>query len=413
MGHSTANEKLITPVVLWFLITMVLANTASYMLFFLLPVYIVEKLGATAEQLGLIFTVVEIVPLLLQVFGGWFSDRVGRLPTIALGAGIATFGYFGIALAPDLVWLTAALMVEFVSLSLIGPSYGAFVADQSSHEKRGRAFGMVDSVFQLVGIIGPPLGGFLVFNFSFGVMMWTAAIMYAVATILRIWMALRFKDQDRPRNGGQLSWSGLKSSVMQMFGMIIGGGLLTWLFITDGLRDSATFLSQQMEPLYYAEVGMLNEQQIGILGAITNAAMLFTLPLAGWLSDRIQERRSITFGFIVLSAAYLILVQAGGLPGFVLARLVMGVGFGLLLPPIEALVSKIVSPENRGVTYGLFWTSINLVSLPAPLIGGMLWDRVSPQSPFLLTAGLLLLAVVPSWSKLKLPPVSDPETVLQ
>jgi MFS family permease len=53
------------------------------------------------------------------------------------------------------------------------------------------------------------------------------------------------------------------------------------------------------------------------------------------------------------------------------------------------------------VAFGLFSTSLGLVSLPAPVIGGFLWENVNPQFPFLLTAFASLLAIIPAWFKFK------------
>jgi hypothetical protein len=46
---------------------------------------------------------------------------------------------------------------------------------------------------------------------------------------------------------------------------------------------------------------------------------------------------------------------------------------------------------------------LGLFSLPAPAIGGQLWERVNPGFPFQLTAWATLLSVVPVWLKFKLP----------
>jgi len=61
-------------------------------------------------------------------------------------------------------------------------------------------------------------------------------------------------------------------------------------------------------------------------------------------------------------------------------------------------------PQNlRGMAFGLFSTSLGIISLPAPWIGAQLWDRVSPQFPFTITAIALLLSIIPIWLKFKLP----------
>nr|MBP7355007.1 MFS transporter [Longilinea sp.] len=80
---------------------------------------------------------------------------------------------------------------------------------------------------------------------------------------------------------------------------------------------------------------------------------------------------------------------------------IAGIGSGLGAPAYQSLLSKAVPQRLRGVAFGLFSTSLGLVSLPAPMIGGYLWEHVSPQFPFLLTAGISLLSIIPVWLKFK------------
>ena len=70
----------------------------------------------------------------------------------------------------------------------------------------------------------------------------------------------------------------------------------------------------------------------------------------------------------------------------------------------DPLLPLYLKDLNATVTQiGLFSTSLGVVSLPAPAIGGQIWNRFGPQAPFRITAWLSLLATVPVWRKFKLP----------
>ena len=181
-------QPLLTPTLRWFLLAMILANVASEMFFCLLAVYLSER-GAGVTPIGLTFSIAAIVPLALQIFGGWLSDSIGRLRTIAIGSVAASLGYVLMPLAPSWQWAIPALMLEYVSGSLVGPSFMAFIAEQSADENRGRVFGIINGIFLSVTVIGPALGGFLVYRYGFRPMLTVAAVMYVVAAGLRVWMA--------------------------------------------------------------------------------------------------------------------------------------------------------------------------------------------------------------------------------
>ena len=80
-----------------------------------------------------------------------------------------------------------------------------------------------------------------------------------------------------------------------------------------------------------------------------------------------------------------------------------GLGVGIMMPAYQSLISKAVPQNLRGMAFGLFSTSLGIISLPAPWLGAQLWDRVSPQFPFTVTAIALLLSIIPIWLKFKLP----------
>ena len=160
-------QPLLTPLMRWFMFAMVLANIAGSMYGILLPIYLTE-LGADVVQVGLVFTLTSVVNLTLQIFGGWISDSIGRLRTIAIGSVGGILGFTFMLLANTWQTLLIAIAVSQIPYAMVGPSFGAFIAENSTLENRGRVYGITDTIFQITGVIGPPLGGsspaFMVLN---------------------------------------------------------------------------------------------------------------------------------------------------------------------------------------------------------------------------------------------------------
>jgi MFS family permease len=398
---ETGKSKLLTPLLAWFLVAMILANIAGQMLYTLLAVYLAD-LGASVTQVGLVFTLASIVPMVLQIFGGWLSDSIGRLKTIAIGATVASFSYIIFPLAPTWQWVLAGLCLEYVSNSLVGPSFGAFIADQSSEENRGKVFGISQGIFMVVGVIGPALGGFLADLYGFRIMLAIAGGVYVSAAVLRVGMALWVKEKSAAGSEPP-SLVSLRSNLGVMLTMLVSGGVLSWIFITDGVRDIASNLSNVLEPLYISQVGGLSVTQIGLLHSAFSAAMMLVMLPAGWLSDRFGERTPIVTGFGLQVAAMVIFLIAQEFWVFVAYAALFGVGVGIMAPAYNALISKVVPEKNRGVAFGLFYTSLGLISLPAPWIGARLWESLGPRIPFLLTAVAMLVSIFPAWFKFRLP----------
>lgn len=408
MTTDARKPVLLTPQLRRFMLAMALANIGGNMYGPLLPLYL-RALNANVVQIGLFFTALQIFPLVLQIIGGWISDNWGRLRSVAMGSVAGVFSYLALILAPTWQWLLLGEGLNAVTRSLIGPSYGAFIAEQSAAEHRSRVFAITDTLFTIVTIVGPPLGGWLADSYGFKPMLVVAGCFYLVAAVIRITMA-RAAARDAEANPQPLSMASLKGNLGAMAAMFAAGGLLTWIFLTDGVRDVAFSMSFQLMPLYLDDFGGLSIQQIGWLQSIFGVCnMAMTIP-AGILADKTSERLAIATGFGVQFLAILVFLYAESFWAFAVCWALFGIGVALMAPAYQALISKAVPEKLRGTAFGVLRSSLGVFSLPAPAIGAQLWERVSPRFPFQVTAGAVLLSIVPVWLKFKIPPPTGATT---
>ena len=75
-------QPLLSGILILFLTAMIFANIGANMYDGLMPLYL-KDLNSSITQIGLFFTLAQIVPLFLQILGGWVSDSLGRLRAIA------------------------------------------------------------------------------------------------------------------------------------------------------------------------------------------------------------------------------------------------------------------------------------------------------------------------------------------
>lgn len=400
-SSTPSSQAILNPQLLWFMLAMVLANVGGNMYGPLLPLYL-KSLNANIIQVGLFFTLSQIIPLGLQILGGWISDSLGRLRSIAIGSVAGVLSYVGLILAPTWQWILLGEGLGAITRSLVAPSFGAFIAEQSAEKNRARVFGLTNTIFMVVSVVGPPLGGFLAFRYGFRFMLSCAAFLYLLATLIRVVMA-RHAAKSREAKTKTLTVNSLRANLGTMISLIAAGGLVTWILLTDGVRDIAYALSNNLLPIYLQEDGGLNLQQIGFLEAVFGVFMMITTLPAGWLADKKGERIGIASGFILQFVALIIFTRSSSFWGFAIAWAMLGVGVGLMSPAYDSLVSKAFPEKIRGTAFGLFQTSLGVVSLPAPAIGAQLYERFGPRFPFRLTAFLALVTVVPVWQKFKLP----------
>jgi MFS family permease len=406
---TVKTEPLLNKMLLLFMFAMILANLGGEMYGMLLPLYL-KELNASVVQIGLFFTISQIVPLVVQILGGWISDSLGRLRSIAIGSVAGNLVFVGFILAPTWQWVMSGMIFSAITRALIGPSFSAFIAEQSAEKNRAKLFGITDTLFMVVSVVGPPLGGYLVDNYSFRIMLAVAWVFYFGATIIRVSMA-RVASRGHEANPQRLSLGNLRTNLGAMLGLLLSGGVITWVLITDGVRDIAFSLSNNLFPVYLEEIGGMSYQQIGWLGSVFGISMMLVTMGAGWLADKKGERVGIVIGFLLEFVAMFAFMNVQGFWGYALVWALFGVAAGMMSPAYNSLISKAVPEKLRGTAFGLFGTSLGLVSLPAPAVGARMWERYGPQMPFYVTGLAALLSAFPAWFKFKLPKNEDSTVV--
>ena len=389
---------------------MILANLGGS-LFYPFFAILLKQLGFEVDSIGLYFTLASIFPLLFQVIGGWVSDRIGRLRSIAFGSAAGALSWVGILLAPSMalpiVWFLASDALGAMTRSLVGPSFDAFVADQSGEESRGRVFAVVQTIFMVVGIAGPPLGGMIVERFGFPALIRAGAGLYWSATVLRVIMARRAASvpaatavAERPGTGRP----GLAASLRDIVGLVAAGGVFLWIMIVDGALDIAGKLSQDLLPLYLKEIGRLTESRIGLLqglSAVCTAAIMMPM---GALADRRGERFPIMIGCFAIAGSVALFAFGRGIVAYAFAYAIFGASGGCFGPAMQSLITKVVPQRLRGLAFGFLSTSLGAFSFFAPAVGGLLWKRFFPTLPFLISGAICGLAAIPVYLKYRVPP---------
>lgn len=397
----------------WMIATMIVANIAGNMFYPLLPLYL-KSLGASTQDVGFYFTLQAALAILFRILGGWISDNIGRLPSIAIGAGLGMIGYVIFGLAPTWIWTIAAALVSESAASLVAPSFQAYIAEQSGEGSVSRTFGLVNGLYVICQIIGPLLGGFLAEYYGFQTMIWVAIAIYAIAAVGRIWMArhAKFKLQS-------LDARAFGREVWQMLGLFMTGGILLWLFLADGLIDAGSQLSLPFLPGFMVETANLGESTFGALFAFMSLVIALTMLPGGMFADRFGEQVSMVVGILLFAATWLtVVLMPHTLFVFGVCFALAGVAQAFIQPALSSLISKATPAGSRGLVWGVFLTALGVMAIPAPYIGGWLYTQVAPEATFILSAVSVLVAIPLVWWKLRLPtptvsaaPVTEVERV--
>lgn len=100
-------------------------------------------------------------------------------------------------------------------------------------------------------------------------------------------------------------------------------------------------------------------------------------PATGWLADRFGQRTMFLRGVVVFAVASAACAVAPTMPVLVLARLVQGLGGGVIIPVGMAMVLGIFPKEQHGRATSIWGVAAMLTPSIGPAVGGWLVDVVS------------------------------------
>ncbi len=124
---------------------------------------------------------------------------------------------------------------------------------------------------------------------------------------------------------------------------------------------------------------------------VTSAYLLgygVVLLVAGRLGDRFGTKNLYLIGLAVFTAASMWCGLSGSAAMLIAARVVQGVGAGVLTPQTLSTITRIFPPERRGVAVSLWGSTAGVATLVGPLVGGALVDGLGWQWIFFVNVPL-------------------------
>ncbi len=125
-------------------------------------------------------------------------------------------------------------------------------------------------------------------------------------------------------------------------------------------------------------------------------ALVVILPLTGWLGSTFGRKRVYQVGLIVFTGASVLAGVAPSLPALIAARVLQGLGAGVLGPTEQSILRETFPPKEQGLATGLYGMVVLLGPTIGPLLGGWITDAYTWRWIFFinLPVGLLASAMV-------------------
>jgi len=352
-------------------------DTASEMLYPVLPLFLTGVLGAPAAVVGLIEGVAEGTASIMKTVSGRLADRRRRRPLVAGGYALSSVSKLLIGLATTWPLVLVARFVDRTGKGLRNPPRDAIISSDTTPATRGRAFGFHRAADTAGAVVGPLLGLGL-----YELMGQQIRPLFFIAFIpAAISVGLIFLVHEKPhRTVGEeppvLSLSGLPQGFWRL---MVPLGLFAFVNFSDALL----ILRAKDLGLGFAAVIL-----VYVLYNLTYAGLSYP---AGVLSDRVPRRVVYATGLVVFAIAYVGLGLTTTASWVWLLLPLYGCYTALTDGVSRAWVADTVPDDVVGSALGIYAAIAGVGALTAGIVAGLAWGGTG-RLP-LLVSGVVVAVV--------------------
>jgi len=370
----------------------ILNSLGFFFIGFWIPVIARTNMGATGFQLSLIVVANVLGRMTSGFITGFLTDHIKSRKILVL------IGSYGRALSYFIIY--AAFITNYLILLGIGHftlgfmagvfwvPFNTLVAEKSNKNHRSEAYGKRDSLNAVGQIIGA-LSGFLILIVSSlytdnPIIIYSIIPIYGISNIIagiiffrRVDESTKFSEFIEPNSNNTIK----STKLLYSKPVIIGVFFLMCVLFLGSINGT---IARPFLNIYLLEN---IESDINIvIWAYLPAGVLATLlaPRLGMIVDKLRPSIGITITSLLGAIITWFLINSANIWIFsflLLIDLTIMISAGLIF---QNIVSRI-STEHRGKILGIgdFFTFLG--SVIGPILGGLVWDYISPQFPFIIS----------------------------
>ena len=367
--------------------------------------YMAGNLGASNDQSTWVLTSYLVSNAIILPISGWLAGALGRKRFFMSCLAVFTLSSLLCGIAPSLGFLLLFRVLQGAGGGGLQPMAQAILADTFPPQQRGLAFALYGITAIMAPTIGPTLGGWITFNYSWR---WIFFINLPVGLVTLLLVRKFVEDPPYLRRlksaGVKLDYIGIallalgigalqilldKGQEDDWFGshfittlVVIAAGCLISLVIWEWYHKTPIidvrmfknfnfassclmmftlgillFSSLVLMPQFLQTLLGYTSELAGIALSAGGLVLLIEMPVMGQLTTKIQARRLIAFGWLALAIAMYYSTKRIDLQiSFSAAtwlRVVQVIGLGFLFVPITLVAYIGIAPEKNNAVAGI------------------------------------------------------------
>jgi len=372
------------------LILTTLPLTAAYLLicfsmwlwYSLFGKYLILDLGFRGEELGAAMMLYNLSYALSTLPSGRLSDVIDVRKILLAGIVAYTLGILLMAYSATFLLIGIACIIAGLGEGTCFTSATVYAVKRGGINRVGMVYGFVMSTGLLGEVLGALASGYVKEYLGVQMLFILSALTALIAAPFLL--ALKSLQSRRSDSRKQSSFNVLKLLKEHKNFRLMAVGLI---FHAIGYNMTASFIS-----VHAGELG-LADSEIGFVNFTWLASMTATTMPWSFLTDRIGGKIILAGHVLFSSISWMAYASTWNFAAIVCAAIFMGVVASMDMPARRKLLAELESGQGIGTLIGSLDMLTMLSSIPAPILGGIIYQLSNLQALFLAASAVNLIGV--------------------
>ena len=341
-----------------------------------------RSIGLSTNQFGILIAISNVVLVFSSYFWGKKSQSIGRKPVFVIGLFSYAIAYalfaFGIQIG---LWglltswqlFSLLFVIRLLYGGLIGgiqPAATAYMSDSTDANTRIKGMALIGMASGIGTMIGPIIGGGLIFIHPIFPMYFGAgiAVLGGILAMIFLIEPLKQAPVSEPVN--------LKFYDKRIMPYLIGWALV-FLVFTSTQVIAAFFIEDQLGVSMQSEI--IKATSISLLSMALTTTLMQAVVLQ---IINVSPRTLLRLCFFIFGAVLFVIPMVKSLGYFYLSFAGIGIAFSMVTPGLNSAATLSVETHEQGEVAGLLAAAPVVGMIFGPAIGALLYTT-DPSYPFL------------------------------
>ncbi|MCC9136189.1 MFS transporter [Pontibacter silvestris] len=372
----------------WMMSLVMLINRSGAMVTPFLSVYLTEVLHYSLKETGAVLSIYGLGSVCGAFLGGWLTDKVGHFKVQFISLTLGGSLYFVLLNLREFEYMAAGVFILSLVNDCLRPANASSIASYAKPENVTRAFSLNRMAINLGFSVGPAIGGLLAaLSYKW---LFLADGVTCLGAGAFFFFYFRHKQGHQPQHESkqkQQVATTARSPYKDLTFMLFV--LLCCSFATIFFQLFSTL------PLYYKQVFILSESNIGILMAL-NGFIVFLLEmiLVYLIGDRVKKAVIIVAGVLLLGFSFVLFNMIQHISVLFLSMLLLSIAEICAMPFMTTITVERSTTSNRGAYMGLYTIAYSAAHVIAPFLGTHIIAAYGFSTLWWATGGLAIVTAL-------------------